>query len=134
MAYTDVLQGVIGWTGCIIAAFYIITHEEHSASPPSIGFPGYIYPDNIGDGGTCDMYQGVPCNNTADACCYNTELWCPKGNGSKSMVCHMPCSHYRSSCNLTCASTNEYHSDFQTVIGTTEQPIHMETNKSSQMK
>ena len=80
VAYTDVAQGIIGWSGCIICAFYIVINEDVKAPPPSIGLPGYIYPDNIGDGGICDMYEGVPCSeNNPDACCYNEELWCPDG-------------------------------------------------------
>jgi hypothetical protein len=42
----------------------------------TFGFVGYIYPDGVGDGGICDMYQGVPCGT---GCCYNEELWCPEG-------------------------------------------------------
>ena len=37
----------------------------------------YIYPDGIGDGGICDMYEGVSCVNDDTLCCYNEELWCP---------------------------------------------------------
>uniref|UniRef100_A0A7S2VEF1 Solute carrier family 5 member 8 n=1 Tax=Entomoneis paludosa TaxID=265537 RepID=A0A7S2VEF1_9STRA len=80
VAYTDVVQGVIGWSGCVVMAFWFIANETE-APPPSIGFPGYIYPDNIGDGGTCDMYNGTACVETEGACCYNEALWCPKGLG-----------------------------------------------------
>jgi hypothetical protein len=59
-----------------VDCFRLIANEEE-APPPSIGFPGYIYPDNIGDGGTCDMYNGTACVNTPGACCYNEALWCP---------------------------------------------------------
>jgi hypothetical protein len=41
---------------------------------------GYIYPDGIGEGGICDMYQGVPCMVDSNQCCYNEELWCPNGS------------------------------------------------------
>ncbi|EEC43573.1 predicted protein [Phaeodactylum tricornutum CCAP 1055/1] len=80
VAYTDVVQGLMGWSGCIVMAFWFIANEEPNAPPPSIGYPLYVYPDNIGDGGVCDMYDGVPCAVTADACCYNIERWCPEFN------------------------------------------------------
>ena len=76
-AYTDVIQGVIGWPACVILAYYMIANEEVKAPPPSIGFPGYIYPDALGDGGICDAYQGIACTNDPGLCCYNEELWCP---------------------------------------------------------
>ena len=77
VAYTDVFQAIIGWSGCIVAAFYIVVNADPKAPPPSIGFPGYVYPDNIGDGGICDMYEGVECVNQVGACCYNADKWCP---------------------------------------------------------
>jgi hypothetical protein len=40
IAYTDVVQGVFGFSGCAVFAFYMLGTEEHSAPPPSIGFPG----------------------------------------------------------------------------------------------
>jgi len=39
VAYTDVVQGLMGWSGCLVMAFWFI-HNEPSAPPPSIGFPG----------------------------------------------------------------------------------------------
>lgn len=48
-------------------------------SPLLPTFAGYIYPDNIGDGGVCDMYQGVPCTVDTSQCCYNEDVWCPNG-------------------------------------------------------
>ena len=80
VAYTDVCQGIFGWSGCIIWSFYLLAKQNPSAAPQSIGFPGYIYPDNIGDGGICDRYHGVPCTNDPTACCYNKSLWCPSDN------------------------------------------------------
>jgi hypothetical protein len=77
VAYTDVMQGLIGWTGCFVAAVYIIRTEKFKAPPPSIGFAGYTYPDRIGESGICDMYNGVPCENDPSSCCYNSALWCP---------------------------------------------------------
>lgn len=76
VAYTDVVQGLMGWSGCIITAFWFIANEENSAPPPSIGFPGFIYIDVWGEEGACDMYNGTKCE-FSDKCCYNTELWCP---------------------------------------------------------
>ena len=43
-------------------------------------FAGYVYPDAIGDGGVCDMYEGVPCQVDDSKCCYNVNLWCPEGS------------------------------------------------------
>ena len=45
---------------------------EQEAPAPSIGFPGYIYPDDA----TCEMYLGEPCQNDASLCCYNATNWC----------------------------------------------------------
>ena len=73
VAFTDVAQGAVSWLGLLVFVFYTIKNADLSAPPESIGFPGYIYPDNIGDGGVCDMYNGVPCNVTEGACCYNPE-------------------------------------------------------------
>jgi len=81
VAYTDCIQAAIGWFGCLFAAFYLINNKEQ-APPPSIGFEGYIYPDNIGDGGVCDMYSGVPCTNDPSLCCYNTEIQTAGDNGA----------------------------------------------------
>eukprot|EP00562_Extubocellulus_spinifer_P003685 CAMPEP_0178538068 /NCGR_PEP_ID=MMETSP0696-20121128/36917_1 /TAXON_ID=265572 /ORGANISM="Extubocellulus spinifer, Strain CCMP396" /LENGTH=745 /DNA_ID=CAMNT_0020170321 /DNA_START=16 /DNA_END=2254 /DNA_ORIENTATION=- len=72
VAYTDLFQSAVGWLGCLTLAFWAIKNEPR-APPPSIGFPGYIYPDLIGEGGVCDMYNGVPCDNNATLCCYNSE-------------------------------------------------------------
>lgn len=84
VAYTDVAQGLVGWSGCAALAYYLIANEEVKAPPPSIGFPGYIYPDAIGDDGVCDMYQGVACVNDPSLCCYNTELWCPTDDNCRA--------------------------------------------------
>mmetsp|Transcript_5809 Transcript_5809/g.10445 ORF Transcript_5809/g.10445 Transcript_5809/m.10445 type:complete len:185 (+) Transcript_5809:635-1189(+) len=76
VAYTDVLQAAVGWLGCMTLAFYSIKNEKITAPPPSIGFPSYKYPDDT----TCEMYDGVPCENDVTACCYNTDKWCPSDN------------------------------------------------------
>lgn len=72
VAYTDVVQASIGWLGCVTLAYYMIANAT-PAPPPSIGFPDYVYPDQE----TCDLYDGVPCNNYPDQCCYNAEKHCP---------------------------------------------------------
>jgi hypothetical protein len=72
VAYTDVVQGVIGWSGCIVAAYWFIVNSEESAPTASIGFPGYIYPNDE----LCQQYQGVPCTNDPTLCCYNMDKWC----------------------------------------------------------
>jgi hypothetical protein len=79
VAYTDVVQGMIGWSGCVVTAFWFIANSNPNAAPPSRGLPGYIYPDTFGDGGACDMYEGVPCTYV-DGCCYNEPLWCPSAD------------------------------------------------------
>ena len=38
VAYTDVVQGIIGWSGCVIMAFWFVVNDEE-APPPSIGYP-----------------------------------------------------------------------------------------------
>lgn len=40
VAYTDVFQAIIGWSGCIVFVFYMVTNANPNAPPPSIGFPG----------------------------------------------------------------------------------------------
>jgi Na+/pantothenate symporter len=84
VAYTDVAQGAIGWSGCAITAYYLIANSEPNAPPPSIGIPGYIYPDSIGDGGVCDSYQGIQCETDPNLCCYNTEMWCPSDDNCRT--------------------------------------------------
>jgi hypothetical protein len=65
------------WIGCLACALYLIKNEDNPAPPPSIGFPGYVYPDSFGDGGTCDMYEGVKCTVDTSLCCFNADKWCP---------------------------------------------------------
>ena len=84
VAYTDVVQGIMGWSGCAVLAYYLIATEDVKAAPPSIGFPGYIYPDAVGDGGICDSYQGIACTNDPNLCCYNSELWCPTDDNCRT--------------------------------------------------
>ncbi len=77
VAYTDVIQGILGWSGSIVFVYYMIATADYRAPPPSIGFPSYIYPDLQGEGGVCDMYSGVACTINSTLCCYNEDLWCP---------------------------------------------------------
>ena len=79
VAYTDIFQALVAWTGCVAFTYYMIANESPNAPPPSIGFPGYVYPDNIGDGGICDLYSGEPCQYQTGFCCYNSTLHCPDG-------------------------------------------------------
>ena len=67
---------------CYHKAIWALTTENMKAAPPSVGFPGYIYPDLIGEGGICDMYQGVPCDYNTELCCYNTENQTMTDNGA----------------------------------------------------
>lgn len=77
VAYTDVVQSVVGICGALVVAFYFI--ENHPSAPaPSIGFPGYVYPDQA----TCDLYEGVPCSTDPNNCCYNAAKWCPDHNNN----------------------------------------------------
>eukprot|EP00529_Nitzschia_sp_RCC80_P014061 CAMPEP_0113474276 /NCGR_PEP_ID=MMETSP0014_2-20120614/18494_1 /TAXON_ID=2857 /ORGANISM="Nitzschia sp." /LENGTH=743 /DNA_ID=CAMNT_0000367105 /DNA_START=176 /DNA_END=2407 /DNA_ORIENTATION=- /assembly_acc=CAM_ASM_000159 len=85
VAYTDVVQGIMGWSGCVVFAYWWIANADNKAAPPSIGFPGYIYPDLQGEGGVCDQYQGVACTTNTTLCCYNEDLWCP-ANGTECAV------------------------------------------------
>jgi Na+/proline symporter len=75
VVYTGIFQASIGWLGCLAMAYWFIANEQ-DAPGPSIGFPGYIYPDSFGDGGPCDSYNGTKCEYS-DQCCYNIALWCP---------------------------------------------------------
>jgi len=72
VAYTDVLQAAVGWIGSITLAFYMISNAENSAPPVSIGYPKYIYPDEA----SCAMYEGIPCSEDPDLCCYDEGKWC----------------------------------------------------------
>jgi hypothetical protein len=82
VAYTDVVQGAIGWTGCLALAYYLIANEENQYPPVSIGFPGYVYPD----ASSCEMYDGVACSVDTTQCCYNAEKWCPSDDNCRADV------------------------------------------------
>jgi hypothetical protein len=53
-----------------VCAYYFIVTAP-SAPPVSIGFPGYVYPDQA----ACDLYDGVKCEVDTDQCCYNAAKW-----------------------------------------------------------
>jgi Na+/proline symporter len=44
VAYTDLVQAVCGFSGCIVMAYWFLANEENKAPPPSIGFPGTFLP------------------------------------------------------------------------------------------
>lgn len=43
VAYTDIIQGGVGWLGVLVFAFWFIVNEHPAASPPSIGYPGLFH-------------------------------------------------------------------------------------------
>lgn len=53
----------------------MLNNREPQYPQPSIGFPGYLYPDNS----TCEMYEGSPAVYTPHGCVYNEEKWGPDG-------------------------------------------------------
>lgn len=59
-------------------SYWLLANADEEAPPPSLGFPGYVYPNDE----ICNMYDGVPCESVADACCYNTSKWCTDPNDS----------------------------------------------------
>jgi hypothetical protein len=77
----SVVQGLMGWPGCIVCAFWFIANSIW-APEPSIGSPGYVYPNDE----ICELYDGIPCTSTGDTCCYNEELWCPSDDNCRADV------------------------------------------------
>ncbi|KAG5185986.1 Solute:Sodium symporter family [Tribonema minus] len=61
---------VIGIIGILVAAAYVLSTFEHLHPPPSVGFPGYIYPNQE----VCDEYGGVLGSDGA-SCVYNETRW-----------------------------------------------------------
>lgn len=49
----------------------MLGNRDSKFPEPSVGFPGYIYPDDA----TCEMYDGVPAVHTDGACMYNVDRW-----------------------------------------------------------
>lgn len=76
VAYTDVLQGAVGWVGCLVCSFWFIRNGDPAAAPPSRGTDGYMYPtDEI-----CELYSGVECLFNSSNCCYGGAQ--PMDNGA----------------------------------------------------
>ncbi len=74
VAYTDIVQGAMGWSGCLVAAYYLVANQFPSAPPPSIGFASpiatYVYPNQE----ISDMYGGVPCQNVTGSFCTSPDV------------------------------------------------------------
>lgn len=68
---TDVAQASLGLVGLLTAAAWMMNNRDPMYPQPSVGFPGYLYPDDA----TCDMYNGVPAVETEGACMYNKNEW-----------------------------------------------------------
>jgi hypothetical protein len=66
-------------TGCSICVFWAI-YNMPSAPEASIGFPGYIYPNQE----ICNTYEGIPCTNDVTQCCYNEDKWCPSPDNCRA--------------------------------------------------
>lgn len=64
-------QASLGLIGLLTAAAWMLNNRDPQFPQPSVGFPGYLYPDDD----TCEMYNGVPAVETPDACMYNVEEW-----------------------------------------------------------
>lgn len=69
VAYTDCVQGSIGWIGALVTAFWFIHNSTPSAPPPSQGFPEYVYPNSD----ICSLYDGVSCMINNSSCCFNDQ-------------------------------------------------------------
>jgi Na+/proline symporter len=89
VAYTDVVQSVIGMVGCLACAYWIINNADEKAPPPSIGMPKlnasavagmYVYPNDE----IAKMYDAVPCEHDATLKCYNQQKWCPSATDCKA--------------------------------------------------
>ncbi|CAM9526501.1 unnamed protein product [Phaeothamnion confervicola] len=75
VAYTDLLQASMGFTGLIVAVAWCLKNFNPNVPPPSVGFVGYSYPDQD----ICDTYQGVPGTYQTDYCVYNEAVYGPNG-------------------------------------------------------
>lgn len=49
----DVAQASLGLVGLLTAAAWMLSNRSVTHPGPSIGFPGYLYPDDA----TCEMYN-----------------------------------------------------------------------------
>ncbi|CAM9258817.1 unnamed protein product [Ectocarpus sp. 12 AP-2014] len=75
VAYTDVAQASLGLLGLLTTSAWMLSNRSPDHPQPSIGFPGYLYPDDA----TCEAYEGVPAVYTEGACMYNEDVWGPDG-------------------------------------------------------
>lgn len=73
VAYTDVVQSGVSMIGALACVFWLLRNAKKSAPPPSIGFDGYVYPNDK----IATMYNGVACTNANASMCYNKALHCP---------------------------------------------------------
>lgn len=71
----DVAQASLGLLGLLTAGAWMLNNRSPKSPPPSVGFPGYLYPDDA----TCEMYNGVPAEFTEGGCVYNEAVWGPDG-------------------------------------------------------
>jgi hypothetical protein len=78
VAFTDVAQGLMGWSGTFVAAMWLIANSDPAAPPPSVGFEGYVYPNDE----ICQLYNGVNCTNVIDGCCYSSDSEFAPDNGA----------------------------------------------------
>ena len=83
----DVMR-VAGIFGLIVCAAYMLQNRPVHAPPPSIGYPGYVYPNAE----VCAMYEGVPSSINPGTCVYNevsTRLnafeWCFRAYNAMSV-------------------------------------------------
>ncbi|KAG5175443.1 Solute:Sodium symporter family [Tribonema minus] len=74
VVYADVVQALTGVTGLIVFSAYMLSNYSQQYPPASVGFPGYIYPDQQ----VCEMYNGVP-GTEPETCVYNEQVWGPNG-------------------------------------------------------
>ncbi|CAN0455328.1 unnamed protein product, partial [Scytosiphon promiscuus] len=52
VSYTDVAQASLGLLGLLAAAGWMLINRDPTPPQPSVGFPGYLYPDDA----TCETY------------------------------------------------------------------------------
>lgn len=71
VVFADVVQSLTGIFGLSIITWYMLATSDHDYPPPSVGFPGYIYPNAE----ICAQYQGVPSPTDPSLCIYNEAVW-----------------------------------------------------------
>ncbi|KAJ1446473.1 Sodium:solute symporter family-domain-containing protein, partial [Pelagophyceae sp. CCMP2097] len=72
VAYADFVQAFFGLLGVFVTGMWAMQYRNPHP-PESIGFPGYMYPDDE----VCAKYSGVTCVHDTTRCCYNAAKWCP---------------------------------------------------------